>query len=333
MATVQTQINLVHLQSGVPVPSVTQRTSIGSQFAANVISVGTTDETIPLGDITTPKQVMVKLISGDAVRVGLDGTTYPFRLTDADEAMLLRLDVEGIVETSTVTTVADAASSLSGKYFDIYEVGDLPVRVWMNMAATPASGSIAYGSPANTDTLVVNGTTFTKVAATPGANEFTDISELNTLVTALSGISSTSDGSIISIVADAAGTAGNSITLAKTGSALTLSGATLTGGSATSSAPSVPGGGRLLPVVIVEDSANGVVATAINEALNADAAFSVSVATNVVTFTDKHTGTRTNIAAGDSGFSVATTQQGAASPVIHLKSTGTSQVVVAVAPH
>ena len=231
-ATIQTQINLVHLQAGLAVPSVTQRTAVASQFASNAIEVGTTDETIPLGDVTTPKQVMVKLVSGDSVKIGLDGTTYPFELVNADEATLFRLAVESIVETSTATTVADVASSLNEKYFTLAD----------------RNGEVKV------------------VITTDG-------------VTAL-----------------------------------------------TSS-------GRVVVVTIVADDTDDDVAAAIVTSFVGDVELSVAAVANVVTFTDKHTGTRTNISAGDSGFTVATTQQGAASPVIHLKSTGTSQVVVAVAPH
>lgn len=232
MSTVQTQINLVHLQAGLAVPSVTQRTAVASQFASNAIEVGTTDETIPLGDVTTPKQVMVKLVSGDPVKIGLDGSTYPFELVNADEATLFRLAVESIVEISTVTTIADTAGSLNDKYFLL----------------TDRNGEVKV------------------VVTTDG-------------VTAL-----------------------------------------------TSS-------GRVVVVTIVADDTDDDVATAVVAAFSGDTEFSASAVSNIVTFSDKHTGTRTNVAAGDSGFSVSTTQQGSASPVIHLKSTGTSQVVVAVAPH
>ena len=58
-----------------------------------------------------------------------------------------------------------------------------------------------------------------------------------------------------------------------------------------------------------------------------------SVSGATVTVTDAHTGTRTDAADGDTGWgSITTTQQGAASPVIHLKSVSASEVLVAVAP-
>ena len=93
-----------------------------------------------------------------------------------------------------------------------------------------ASGTITFGSPANGDTVTVDGHTFTKVASAPGATEFTNIAELNTLINALNNVDSTSNGTVITVSAKSIGVAGNTITLAKTGSALSLSGALLTGG-------------------------------------------------------------------------------------------------------
>jgi hypothetical protein len=46
------------------------------------------------------------------------------------------------------------------------------------VGADYATGSITYGAPDNGDTVIVNGTTFTKVAAAPIGDQFTDITEL-----------------------------------------------------------------------------------------------------------------------------------------------------------
>jgi hypothetical protein len=103
-------------------------------------------------------------------------------------------------------------------------------------AAIAATGTVTYGSPSNSDTITVAGQLFTKVAATPGANEFSTIGELTTLINNLSQVNATDNGSVITVTAATAGTAGNAITMSKSGSALTLSGATLTGGAAATSA-------------------------------------------------------------------------------------------------
>lgn len=101
------------------------------------------------------------------------------------------------------------------------------------VAAAKASGSITFGTPVDNDTIIVNGTTLTKVAETPGANEFTNIAELEALIEALTGINSSQDGTVITVEAATAGSAGNEITLAlgaENAGDMEISGATLTGG-------------------------------------------------------------------------------------------------------
>lgn len=96
-----------------------------------------------------------------------------------------------------------------------------------------AVGSVTFGVPVDTDTIVVNGNTFTKVAAAPGAGEFTNAAELEALIEAVAGINSSVADGVITVVAAAPGAAGNAITLelgvGNTGT-MTISGATLTGG-------------------------------------------------------------------------------------------------------
>jgi len=337
MSIIGTSIQVVNQDTGssfsVPFAS---RTTATSGFSASEIPV-TTLEKVVTSEYPSPHNVMLRLLSGDDVKVGVhlgaSGGVYPLRLSGEDDSMVLRLDVEGLREISTVVCGADTASSLSGDYFDLTDRSTYAVRVWYNMPATAAFGSVTYGSPALADTLVVNGTTFTKVASAPTSVQFTTIEELTALIDGEALISATDDGTTISIVADTAGTAGNAITLAKTGSALTLSAATLMGGTAASTAPATPSSGRLLPVVITEDDTAAIVATATQLAVDADTEFTATVLSATVTITEAHTGTRTDVSSGTTGWSVSTAQQGAASPTVYLKSVGTSQVVVAVAPN
>jgi hypothetical protein len=103
----------------------------------------------------------------------------------------------------------------------------------VNALTQHASGSVTFGVPVNGDTLIVDGNTFTKVAAAPGAGEFVTISELEALIEAVAGVNSSQDGTTITVLAAAPGTAGNAITLALGGGntgTLAISGATLTGG-------------------------------------------------------------------------------------------------------
>lgn len=336
MSTINTTINVRNQSTGIMFPVNQSRVTDQDGFSVSQITVVATEEPVSI-EYASPRQVTLRLLSGDDVKVGVhlgaSGGIYPLRLSGVNEAMVLRLDVEGLREISTVVCGADTASSLSGNYFDLTDRSNYAVRVWYNMAATAAFGSVTYGSPADTNTLVVNGTTFTKVASAPTSVQFTTIEELTALIDGEALISATDDGTTISIVADTAGTAGNAITLAKTGSALTLSAATLTGGTATSTAPATPSSGRLLPVVIAEGDTAATVATATQLAVDADTEFTATVLSATVTITDAHTGTRTDVSSGTTGWSVSTTQQGAASPTVYLKSVGTSQVVVAVAPN
>lgn len=97
--------------------------------------------------------------------------------------------------------------------------------------AVPATGSVLYGAPDDGDTVTIDGTTFTKVAAAPGLDEFTVIAELTALIDGLANVNAVDDGVTISITASAAGDAGNAIAMAQNSiNGLTLSGPTLQGG-------------------------------------------------------------------------------------------------------
>lgn len=237
MSTIQSHFSIVHADSGLNVASAVQRTAFESGFSSSSVSVNTTEEQVLLGDLITPRQVCLKLVSGSPLQVGLATGVYPLRLTDPGESMMLRLDVEGRQEKSTITTVADVSGSLAGKYFDLRDRTGL-VRVWFNQIGA---------SPATT--------------------------------------------------------------------------------------PPSAGGGRLLPVDFATNATNIAMAVNIALALDEDDEFIATSASNVVTITDQYTGTRTNVSAGDSTMTVATTQEGSASPTVYLQSTGVSQVVVVVAPN
>ena len=231
-ATIQTQITLVHIDSGLAVSSAVQRTSAEPGFSSDAITVTTTPEVVDLGDITIPRQIALKLVSGSPLLVSVDGGgTYPMAINKAGDPLLLDLDSR---EESTITCVADITDSLDGKYFDL-EDADGPVRVWMNTS----------------------------------------------------------------------------------------------GGSAT--APATPTDGRLIEVAITTDAANTAVGAAVRDALNTDGQFCATLATATLTIKDTIPGARTNISAGDSGFT-SPSSTNAAPATVYLKSLGTSQVVVAVAP-
>jgi hypothetical protein len=110
-----------------------------------------------------------------------------------------------------------------------------------------ASGTATLtANPASNDTLTINGTAVTFVAANPvgnqvliGANAAATSANLQAFLAAstdvnLSQCSYATAGAVTTVTAIALGNAGNAITLAKSSTAITLSGATLSGGIAAS---------------------------------------------------------------------------------------------------
>ncbi len=92
-----------------------------------------------------------------------------------------------------------------------------------------AAATITFGAPSNGDTITVDGHTFTKAASASGSN-FNTAGELATLIDALDNVGAVNVAGTITVTASATGTAGNRIAMTKTGAALTLSSALLTGG-------------------------------------------------------------------------------------------------------
>lgn len=202
------------------------------------------DETVPTGDLVTPRYVTLALLTGDDILVGLDGSTYPFRL-NGTEAMHFRLDVEGLLETQTITTVADSSDSLDATYVTL-EGNSGTWAIWID---TDDSGT-SEPSHSKDSSVEVTGIATDDTAADVAAAIY---------------------------------------------AALAASTAFLA---------------------------------------DFDVAYDASVDDDLITITDKHTGTRTDLTdTGTTGFTVATTQAGAASSTIHVKSTGTSDLGYLVSPH
>jgi hypothetical protein len=147
MSTIQTQLSLVHLQSGLNTGAAWQRTSEESSFSANAITVTTTPEALDLGDITIPRQVLLKLAAGPDILVSLDGgSTYQMSLHGVNDSLLIALESRSIW---SLTCSDDApANSLDGEYFDAHDASG-PVRVWISTSggsatapATPDGGRL-----------------------------------------------------------------------------------------------------------------------------------------------------------------------------------------------
>lgn len=109
-----------------------------------------------------------------------------------------------------------------------------------------ASGTYTFTGQVNSgQTITIDGTVFTyknspragyptdiKIGATIAETVATTVDEINSAMTTVSAAVDTDNDQIIIIKAEESGTAGNSITIAESSSAITVSGATLTGGTA-----------------------------------------------------------------------------------------------------
>jgi hypothetical protein len=113
----------------------------------------------------------------------------------------------------------------------------------VNAAGAAATGNISFsGQPTASDTITIAGTAVTFVASGATGNQVNIGANITaTLAALLTFLQASSDvnlvkctyavvGSQLNITAAAVGTAGNALTLAKTGTVETVSGATLTGG-------------------------------------------------------------------------------------------------------
>lgn len=357
MSTINTVIQIQNQENGILFPLNLRRTTDSNGFATSEITVGAAEEAVS-SDYTTPRHIALRLMSGDDVQVGTTmGGPYPFRLSGNDDYMILRLNLEAKREITTITCGADTAGSLDGDYVELRELGDTKVWPWFNMARKAVGTLTLSGNAVDAETVILGATTYTfKTVLTPAANEVligaTASDSIDNLITAInagagsgtlygtgtvanaSATAATGSGDTMVVTAIAAGIAGNSIASTETMTNGSWGPATLTGGTASSTAPTVTTE-RLIQVDITEGATAAQVATALAAALDADSAYASAVASgNDVVVTDLHIGTRSPADDGTTGWAAPVeTQAGAASHVVYLKSAGTSQVVVAVAPN
>lgn len=145
--------------------------------------------------------------------------------------------IGGVTYSGTVGISLDEQVRSPGytKAWSLFETIAAPktLTVWLGAVAV-ASGTITYGTPADGSTVIVTGPTggpftFTKVAATPGANQFTTIAELTALIEAIDGLGATNDGLAITVTVTVPGTGPNAWTITGTSAYSTLS-VTFSGG-------------------------------------------------------------------------------------------------------
>lgn len=342
MNTIRTQTVVQHSELNISFTSNLSRTTGDDAFRMVNIPVGMSDMLVDTGPVYAPSHVAIRLFEGDDVLVGFASSGHPMRLTGKDDSILLRLDVPGRREVTKFVTGQDFADSLIGAHFFIYDRTPQKVAAWFRKADVAASGFFYMEAPADGDVFNVGLSQFNYVAD-PGmiadpTSEFSSPSEMAALIDSLPNVNASvdpdSDPLLVSITAAVAGPAGDLITIsvgAGNGGGAYASDVSLLGGYSTP-APTVSGA-RLVPVTIASYDSAEAVATAIATAFAADPSFTAVATLNEVVFTDKATGARTPAGAGTTTWAAPVQlQPGIASPEIHLKSVGSSQVSVVVTP-
>lgn len=165
-------------------------------------------------------------------------------ITDGTTRTLTGLDFSAQTNLNGVATVIDTA--LTGATV-AWNGSQFVVTSGSTGAGAYATGTIVFGgNPSALDTLVVNGKTFTYVAATPGADDIliggdATITAANTMAKLVASedplvtvMTFSRVGTTITATSVLIGTAGNAYTLAETGTAITVP-ATLSGGAVASS--------------------------------------------------------------------------------------------------
>lgn len=173
-------------------------------------------------------------VNGDTVAVG--GTTFTCVASAPGANEFTNItELEALVEAVSNISSSQNGTVVSISYTSRGTAGNAVTLVLggANAGTMAVSGATLSGG-VNGDTVAVDGNTFTAVASAPGANEFSNITELEALVEAVTNIVSSQNGTVVTIQYALAGTAGNAVTLALGGSnagTMTISGVTLTGGS------------------------------------------------------------------------------------------------------
>lgn len=174
-------------------------------------------------------------------------TSGGFHVTvDSVVKSLTGLDFSAQLNLNGVASVITAA--LGGSATAIWNGTQFIITSATTGTGVHASGNITFtGNPSPADTVTVNGTVVTFVAASPtgnqvliGASAAATATNLHTFLAASANVNILAStysvaGLVITVTAASVGVAGNSITLAEASTSLTVSGATLTGGTEPSS--------------------------------------------------------------------------------------------------
>jgi hypothetical protein len=193
-----------------------------------------------LGEILTPAQQLISAWTGittGAFKISIDGGALT-AVSSLDFSTVTNLNGIATLISAALTTASLAATCVwTGESFKIISNS--------TGAGAAAAGSLTLnGQPSAGDSFTVNGTAVTFVASSPvgnqvviGASTAATLANLLTflqqsLVTNISAaVYAQGTGNVITVTDKTAGTAGNSFTLAKSGTNLAVSASTLTGGS------------------------------------------------------------------------------------------------------
>lgn len=194
----------------------------GATAGAEVVSLSGSDITIQIQSGTsTATQIETAFNASDAV----NGAKATNTVTVLDYA------AGNLTAASGTVTVEDYSLASAVAASGTVEVVDYTA---LTEETAVASGDIAFGTPDAGSTVIVTGPaggpyTFTKVAADPEEDEFSDIDELRLLITQIDGLDAVVNGTDIELTVEDAGTGPNAWTITGTSSYSGLS-VTFSGG-------------------------------------------------------------------------------------------------------
>lgn len=192
--------------------------------------------------LTSAEQVIAlwQSISSGGFNIAINGTTY--NVTGLDFTAVTNLNGVATVITAGLVSAGATTSTCvwNGQFFTIISGTD--------GAGVAASGTLTFGGqPSSNDTVTINGKVITFKSSAPGANQvLIGGSATATAANLMAFLLASTDPlltvcefsrvtTVITVTYGTVGTAGNSITIAKSGTYPSVSGATLAGGSAASS--------------------------------------------------------------------------------------------------
>lgn len=204
------------------------------------------------GTLSAAQQALILFTAITSGSIELLINSIPTAITGLNFSGATNLNgVAQILQTAIQATTQGAGAVVQwNSNFSRFEVSSGSTGVGSNIGyfnPPTAVGSAAFsGNPANLDTLTIQGTVVTFVTGAPGALQVQIGASLAaTLTNILTFLSSSADANLVKmtysvvgttlyIVSGLTGIAGNAYTLTKSSTIITLSGATLTGGSGTS---------------------------------------------------------------------------------------------------